>query len=197
MQKRMDTQVLVEGAIFAALAMALSYIPLGDDTLFNISLGQIPLTIYALRRGTKPGLLAAFLWGMLHFLGKAWFLNVVQVIVEYPIAFTFAGFAGLVSSQLHQAIRENKNLKARLLILEGSLIGAITRYFWHFVAGVAFWASYAKWGLSPWVYSLVINGVSGVLTGVLATAAVLVVFQLHPTFFLPKELRKYSAINNK
>lgn len=197
MKRKMDTQVLVEGAIVAALAMVLSLIPVGSDVLFNISLGQIPLTVFALRRGWKPGLLAAFLWGMMHFLTGVVFLNVIQVMIEYPIAFTFAGFAGVVARPLHQAIRDGRDGSARWLILWGSLIGAITRYFWHFVAGVIFWGSYAQWGLGPWIYSLVINGVSGILTGIVATIVVLVIYQLQPAFFDPKDLHSYSSVKNK
>lgn len=197
MQKRMATQVLVEGAVMAAVAMALSMIPVGSDVLFNVSLGQIPLTIFALRRGWKAGILSAFLWGMMHFLTGVVFLNVLQVIIEYPIAFTFAGFAGLLSAPLQQAIQDKKLAQARWLILGGALTGAIARYFWHFVAGVIFWGSYAQWGLGPWVYSLVINGVSGILTGVVATVVVLVIFQLQPGFFAPRDLRNYPSVNSK
>jgi type IV secretory pathway VirB6-like protein len=46
--------------------------------------------------------------------------------------------------------------------------------FWHFIAGVVFWGSYALWGMNPWIFSLVMNGVSGLATAVV-TAIVAVV----------------------
>ncbi len=48
-------RVWVEGTIVAALAMVLSLIPIQIGSSFSISLGQIPLTLFALRRGTKAG----------------------------------------------------------------------------------------------------------------------------------------------
>ena len=67
-------QNLDRGTIMAALAMVLSLIPLDFGSSFQFLLGQIPLTIFAIRRGWKPGLMAGLVWGLLHFpLGKVWF----------------------------------------------------------------------------------------------------------------------------
>lgn len=57
------TEILLEGTIMAALAMVLHFVPLNIGSSFTISLGQIPLTLFALRRGTKPALFAGLLWG--------------------------------------------------------------------------------------------------------------------------------------
>lgn len=70
------TRVWVEGTILAALAMVLSFIPLKIGVSFSISLGQIALTVFAARRGLKPGLLAGLIWGLLHFpLGNVYYLT--------------------------------------------------------------------------------------------------------------------------
>lgn len=99
-------RVWVEGTIVAALAMVLSLIPIQIGSSFSISLGQIPLTLFALRRGTKAGMLAGFIWGILHFpLGQVYYLSVVQVLIEYPIAYTFAGAAGLMASNVQKLCR--------------------------------------------------------------------------------------------
>ena len=58
-------RVWVEGTIVAALAMVLSLIPIQIGSSFSISLVQIPLTLFALRRGTKAGMLAGIIWGIL------------------------------------------------------------------------------------------------------------------------------------
>ena len=60
-------KVWIEGTLVAALAMVLSFIPLQIGSSFEISLGQIPLTLFALRRGWKAGILSGFIWGILHF----------------------------------------------------------------------------------------------------------------------------------
>ncbi|WP_368251848.1 energy-coupled thiamine transporter ThiT [Enterococcus sp. 2201sp1_2201st1_B8_2201SCRN_220225] len=182
-----NLRVWVEGTIIAAMAMALSYIPLDIGPSLSISLGQIPLTVFALRRGWKPGVFAAALWGLLHFpAGKVYYLAVSQVLIEYPIAFAFAGFAGVAAVKLHQAIKDGDDKRARLAIIQGTLIGVGARYFWHFVAGVIFWGAYAVWGMSPFVYSLVTNGISGIATGIVSMFVALLIYRTVPKLYDPK-----------
>ena len=50
-------RVWVEGTIVAALAMVLSLIPIQIGSSFSISLGQIPLTLFALRLSVGTSLL--------------------------------------------------------------------------------------------------------------------------------------------
>ena len=63
MSKNNNTTCLIETAIFAALAMALSMIP-DFASWFTPSFGAIPLILFALRRGTKYGLFAGLIWGL-------------------------------------------------------------------------------------------------------------------------------------
>ena len=180
-------RIWVEGTIIAALAMVLSMIPLDIGASFSISLGQIPLTIFALRRGWKPGLAAGAIWGLLHFpLGKVWYLSVIQVLIEYPIAFTFAGFAGLYAWKLKQAISEGKTTKVKVTLIQGAFVGALARYIWHFIAGWVFWGSYAQWGMKPWLYSLVMNSASGLATAVVTAVVVVIIYTITPQLFTPK-----------
>ena len=75
--------ILVETALIAALAMVLSMIP-DFASWFTPSFGAIPLVLFALRRGSKFGVLAGFLWGLLHFLlAKVYYLTLSQVFLEY------------------------------------------------------------------------------------------------------------------
>ena len=53
----------IEGTILAALATALSFVPLEIGPSFTITVGQPVLVLYALRRGVGPGIVASFLWG--------------------------------------------------------------------------------------------------------------------------------------
>ncbi|MDN6771323.1 MAG: energy-coupled thiamine transporter ThiT, partial [Lactococcus sp.] len=88
-------RTLAEIAIVAALAMALSLIPL-QVMWFEISLGTLLIALISLRHGTLIGIITGLIWGLLHFvLGKVYFLSVPQVLIEYVLAFSFAGFAGL------------------------------------------------------------------------------------------------------
>lgn len=183
-----STRIWVEGTIIAALAMVLSFIPLSIGSSFSISLGQIPIAVYAFRRGTKPALLASFIWGILHFpTGQAYFLSVIQVLIEYPIAFTFAGLTGITAVKVRQAVLAKDHRTAVTQLVIGALIGALARYFWHFVAGVAFWGSYALWGLNPVVFSLVANGVSGLATAGVTIFILILLNQAYPAIFIPKD----------
>ncbi|MEG0294816.1 energy-coupled thiamine transporter ThiT [Enterococcus sp.] len=182
------TRVMMEGTIIAALAITLSMLPTGIGSSFSISLGQIPITIFALRRGLKPGLMAGLIWGIIHFpLGQIYFLSVPQVLIEYLLAFLFAGFAGLYAKPLQEAIAESNQGKAIRAIILGGLVGALARYFWHFVAGWVFWGSYALWGMSPAIFSLVMNSASGLATGGVAIIVTVMLYKMVPKLFTPTD----------
>ena len=191
-----NLRVWVEGTIIAAMAMALSYIPLDIGPSLSISLGQIPLTVFALRRGWKPGVFAAALWGLLHFpAGKVYYLAVSQVLIEYPIAFTFAGFAGVYAKKVQQALVAGNQPLVRKNIIYGTLLGTGARFFWHFIAGVVFWGSYALWGMNPWIFSLVMNGISGLSTAIVTAIVAVLIAEKMPQLYLPKDgnlLEKHS-----
>lgn len=182
------TRIMIEGTIVAALAFMLSLIPTTIGSSFTVSLGMIPMTLFALRRGVKPALLSAFIWGILHFpAGDVYFLSVIQVLIEYPIAFTFAGFAGLYAKKVQQSLVDEDLRGARKNIIYGTIMGTGARFFWHFIAGVVFWGSYALWGLNPWIFSLIMNGVSGLATAVLTAIVAVIVAEKVPQLFLPKD----------
>lgn len=182
------TRIMVEGTIIAALAMILSFIPTNIGASFTISLGQIPIVVYALRRGLKPALLASFVWGILHFpLGQVYFLSVPQVLIEYLFAYLFAGFAGLFAYKLYQALNEGRSKQAFGILVWASLFSAFARFFWHFVAGWIFWGQYALWGMSPAIFSLVMNGASGLATGIVTSIAVVILYKMMPSLFLVAE----------
>ncbi len=75
-------------------------------------------------------MLAGFIWGILHFpLGQVYYLSVVQVLIEYPIAYTFAGAAGLMASNVQKSYADGNAKQIRKNIVFGALIGALSRYF--------------------------------------------------------------------
>jgi len=184
------TRILVEGTVVAALSLVLSFIPTTIGSSFTISLGMIPLTLFALRRGLKPALMSAFIWGILHFpASQVVYLSVIQVLIEYPIAFTFAGFAGLYAKKVQQSLAEQNMWSVRKNIVLASLVGTGARFFWHFIAGVVFWGSYALWGMNPWIFSLVMNGVSGLATAIVTAIVAVLVAEKAPQLYLPKDTK--------
>jgi thiamine transporter len=69
-------------------------------------------------------------------------LNLVQFVLEYPIAFGVIGLAGL--------FKRNELL--------GAVVGLGLRFLAHMIAGVVFWSEYAPPGMSPLIYSIIYNG---------------------------------------
>ena len=178
-------RIWLEGAIVAALSMALSFIPLKFGPGFSISIGMFPLIVYAFRRGTKPALMSGLMWGLLHFvMGKAHILTVSQALIEYLLAYTFIGMAGVYSTKIKEAVRTNSR-SVYLYLGLGTVVGIISRYVWHVIAGVIFWGKYAMWGLSPLMYSLVINGTSAVLTGLATYALLILTMKKNKKLLLP------------
>ena len=179
------SRVWLEGAVAAAFAMALSFVPLKFGPGFSISIGMIPVIVYAFRRGVSAGLYSGLVWGLLHFLlGKAYILTVSQALIEYLLAYTFVGLAGLYAKPIQEKIKAQELPWLQLLI--GVFIGTVARYIWHYTAGVIFWGKYALWGLSPEGYSLVINGTSGLMTGVTTFLVILLLVKKSPQLMIPK-----------
>lgn len=186
MQRKAELHVWIEGTIVAAIAMILSFVPTTIGSSFSVSLGMIPITLYALRRGAKAGFFSAFIWGLLHFpLAQVYYLVPTQVIIEYILAFGFAGFAGMFSGMLQQAIRNGEYVKSSWIIVYATFFGTFMRYFWHFIAGVIFWGSFALWGMNPWLFSFVMNGLSGLGTGIVTSIVLLLFLKIMPKLFIP------------
>ena len=121
--------------------------------------------------GVKVGLLSGFLWGLLQVvLGNAYYLAPIQFLIEYFLAFAFVGFAGLFYKTIQTHFQSGAKKKALLWVVIATLVGSLARYFWHFVAGVVFWGEYAPEGMSPVIYSLIVNGVTMIGAFVLCSA---------------------------
>lgn len=183
--KNFQLSALIETALVAALAMALSYIP-DFASWFTPSFGAIPLVLFALRRGTKYGVLAGLIWGLLHFiLGKVWYLALSQVLIEYIVAFVSMGLAGIFTVPFQNALAKDNKRRALFYATGGALLAIFVRYFWHFVAGFIFWGSYAN-GMSPYLYSFMVNGTAGLLTLVFVILALAIIIPTQGKLFLVK-----------
>lgn len=179
--------IYLEGTLFAALAIVLSFIPSGIGSSFTVSLGMIPLLFYTIRRGLLPGVFAGFLWGIMHFVtGSAYMLNVYQVIIEYTITYASIGLAGVFSQKIITAIQGNNIKKAQIIIMFAALVGSLGRWFWHFIAGWIFWGDYALWGMSAMTFSLLMNALSMLASAFVATSVLLLLLRKSPLVYIPK-----------
>jgi len=98
--------------------------------------------LVAFRRGPRIGVFAGTVFGLVQlFLGGYWF-TLVQVILDYPLAYGLLGLAGYF----------------RKSPLVGVAVAMVLRFLANFVSGVVFFGVYAPPELGPYVYSAVYNG---------------------------------------
>lgn len=155
----------IEAAITAVIAFIVSMIPIEIGPSFGVQISLAIIYIEAFRRGVRAGLLSGFLLGLIKFIsGFASILTPVQGIIEYIFAFALAGLAGIFALQIQEAAKNNHEKNLFLYVGLATFIAIFAEYFVHFLAGVAFWGQYAPEGMSPWVYSGVMNAMSGLAT---------------------------------
>lgn len=159
--QRNRLKMLVEIAIFAALALIIDlFIPSIGHTI-KFSFKMLPIVVLALRWGMPAGLTGGFLWGLLQIVvGEAYILSVVQVFIEYIIAFTVIGLAGIMFKPIQSELSKENYSVARTGFYASlaTIIGAFIRYVFHYIAGIVFWGEYAPEGQAASLYSLLVNG---------------------------------------
>ncbi|MBE6062536.1 MAG: energy-coupled thiamine transporter ThiT [Clostridium butyricum] len=112
----------------------------------SITLGSmVPIIFIAFLYGPQVGCLTGFLYGIITFIMDPYILHPVQVLFDYLLPFMCLGLAGFF-----------RGSKSKQYI--GVVLAIFLRFICHFISGVAFFASSAPEGMSPVVYSLVING---------------------------------------
>ncbi|WP_413302322.1 energy-coupled thiamine transporter ThiT [Bacillus sp. 1P10SD] len=163
-KNRSNTLFITEVAVFTALAYLLDYV--GNILSFkiwpqggSISIAMVPVFLMAYRWGIKGGVLTGFLLGLLQFiLGYSQIYTLIQGIIDYFIAFTVVGFAGIFAAQIKNAINEQNKGKWMTYVVFGAFLGSVLRYLCHVVSGIVFFGEYAPKGQPVAVYSLLYNG---------------------------------------
>ncbi len=141
---KIQTKIIAEIAVVVALSYALNLIVLfrmpqgGSVTVVSM----VPILWLALRRGTKIGVLAGVIFGLVDMMPQPFVVHPVQFLLDYPLAFGSLGLAGLF--QKHP--------------IAGVVTGIFGRFVCHFVSGIVFFAMYAPSGMNPAVYSAICNG---------------------------------------
>lgn len=138
------TQLITRIGIALALATVLKvfrlyHFPQGG----SVTLGSmVPILIIAFMYGPLVGFLTGFLYGIITLFMDPYILHPVQVLFDYPLPFLALGLAGF--------FKKNKLL--------GTSVAVFGRFVCHFISGVAFFGSFAPDGMSPVVYSFLVNG---------------------------------------
>ena len=154
-QTAYNAKALTYGAICIALSYALSYVkffslPQGGSVTFA---SLLPLALYSYMFGTRKGLVAGVVYGMLQFIQTPYFYQPMQVLLDYPIAFGAIGLAGIA--------RKFKFLKGNMIaeFTVGTTIAVLLRYVAHVLSGyfVFYSWNYDPDNLSSLAYSLIYN----------------------------------------
>ncbi|MDF2503643.1 energy-coupled thiamine transporter ThiT [Clostridium sp.] len=137
---KMTTQIGIALALSAVLQIfRLYHFPQGG----SVTLGSmVPILIIALVYGPEVGFLTGFLHGMITLFLDPYILHPIQLLFDYPLPSMALGLAGY--------FRYKKIL--------GTIVAIFVKFLFHFTSGLVFFGSFAPSGMSPAIYSLVVNG---------------------------------------
>lgn len=153
----MKTQKLVISAMMISLSSVLSMIKIwempwgGSITL----LSMLPISLVAVKYGTKYGVFSAFVYScvqLLFDLGKvmSWGLTPMiftgTLIFDYLLAYTSLGFAGLFGK------------KSAISATAGISLAMVFRFLCHFISGSILFGELAWSGWNKFAYSFCYNG---------------------------------------
>ncbi|MFC2947398.1 energy-coupled thiamine transporter ThiT [Virgibacillus sediminis] len=182
------TLFLIEVAVFTALALLLDILPFLSFKVWamggSVSFAMIPVFVVAFRWGLKGGLLSGFLWGILQVAtGTAYILHPIQGLLDYLVAFTVIGFAGIFARRIQQAVKEGHTKTYLSYITAGAFIGSALRFLAHYIAGIVFFGSAVE-GQPAWLYSLLYNGSYMLPSFILSTLIIFFLFHKQPRILL-------------
>lgn len=188
-------QVIAEIAIFGALAFALDILQGGIFRgIFpnggSIGLAMIPILIIAYRRGIGSGLICGLLVSLLQMLGgiyaiaSNWYLVILQILLDYIIAYPLVGMAGIFSKSYRNSTSNKQKAK---FICFGTILGGTLKLLAHYLAGIIFWGYTFPENFvgGPYVYSLVYNGGYMIPNIIIAILILLLINSKNPSLLFP------------
>ena len=146
-----STKSIAYASLCIALSFALSYVKIpvlaqgGSITLAS----ALPLIIYCYIFGSKKGLMACVVYGILQCLQNPSIYHPLQVLLDYPIAFGAIALSGIFAN--------SKKLNATQKFVIGSSLGLFGRYIAHVLSGYFVFYGWAPEGMNPLVYSILGN----------------------------------------
>lgn len=185
--KHQKVQMLCEGAIFVALAQVLSMLKIWEMPWGgSITLGMLPIFLFAVRWGFKWGLVSGFAYGILQVMFDGGFaISWQSIIGDYLLAFTVLGVAGLCKGK-------EKG------IFWGTILGSVARFLVHLIVGATVWAMYMPdefFGMtmtSPWIYSFLYNGFYMVIDMILCLVVFGILYKPMHKYLTGADLRKMA-----
>lgn len=154
--------LMVEIAIFAALGFVLDFIAFRMPQGGSVSLVMIPIVLMAFRRGIAAGVITGLLVGLLQivtgFISVAplsFGFVVMQVILDYLLAYGVVGLAGMMRGRYLEAVQAKKTGKIIVMVALGVLLGSFLRYVIHVITGILFFGMFAEGNV--FIYSAIYN----------------------------------------
>ncbi|WLR54000.1 energy-coupled thiamine transporter ThiT [Mesobacillus subterraneus] len=196
--KQKQTLFLVEIAVFSALAYLLD---LFSGFLFSriwpqggsVSIAMVPVFLMAFRWGVKGGAITGLLLGLLQFiLGFSQIYHPVQGFIDYLVAFTVLGIAGIFARQIKLSIQNSDKKKWIGFIIAGTFIGSLLRFIAHFFSGWIFFGVWAPEGQPAWLYSIIYNGTYMIPSMILSAIIIILVIG-----YAPARMVKSAQVSNK
>jgi thiamine transporter len=132
----------------------------------SVSLEMLPILFVAIRRGFGPGVATGAVYGLLQLvLPGAFVYHPLQALLDYPLAFAAVGLAGLVPvrTDIANDVEEHHRswfdgaARAIVALVPAVLLGTGARFFFHFLSGLIYFASYAPSWEAPWLYAITYN----------------------------------------
>lgn len=185
LKSRTQLLSLCEGAILVAIAQLLSYVKIIElPNGGSLTPAMFPILFFAVRWGLAKGLGAGFVFGVLQFMFDGGFaLGWQSIIGDYLVAFAVLGLAGIFKGKSWG-------------IFAGTVAGCAARFLVHYVVGATIWAAYMPEEFlnmtmtSPWIYSLLYNGVYMLPNTVLALAIAALLYKPMKKYFLGSDIQR-------
>ncbi len=182
-----DSKSIAYAGVCIAMSFALSYMrivrmPQGGS-LTPASL--LPLMLYAFMFGTKKGVFAGVIYGLLQAVQSPdGVIHPAQFVLDFPAAFACIGLAGLFAN-----FKPLEKLP-QIQFLIGGIIAGLGRFIMHFLSGTFAFGTWAPEGQPAWLYSLGYQA-GYVLPDIAIALAVGVLVLCSPA--IVREVRKFSA----
>ncbi len=186
-KKGFDSKSVTYAAICIAMSFALSYmrivrLPQGGS-ITPASL--LPLMLYAYMFGVRKGVFAGFAYGLLQAFQDPAVLHPAQFLLDYPVAFAWAGLAGIFSRT------EKLDSLPQVQFALGGVVAGLGRFAMHFLSGTFAFGAFAPEGTPAALYSFVYQ--AGYVLPDLAIAIVCGIALFSSKSFV-KEARKFRTL---
>ncbi|MDR0297286.1 MAG: energy-coupled thiamine transporter ThiT [Streptococcaceae bacterium] len=170
---RFPLRELTEIALMTALATVFDHLKLFDMPQGgSVTLVMLPIIFIGLRRGLRAGLLTGLFVGLIQLIFGGFFLNPLQVLLDYILAMLSVGVAGFWRG------------KSTLSALTVAVFAASAlRLLSNFLSGVIYYGSYAPKGTPVWLYSLIYNASYIVPAGILSAVVLVILSAVSPRLF--------------